>query len=372
MTDITIGSFLKDLRLRKGYSLERLSAETKISLSILKKLEQNDLPNLPNITYVKGYVQNCLKSLHNPYNTEVNDIIENTYHSLGLIEIKKTAVKKENNLVNEITNQESKKDHKIYNLSSLISKNSILTICSLLIIIAIFSFVKKVQMQNKQRHSVAITSTTQGSIEENKIENYVALPQQQMPTINSTTTVQVTQQTPENNVTPTPTSAPTQVQNTTFPKFEFKKISDLGISLQDESEKDLDSYTEEDRKRVTQGKQNLFITKLDGESWISYKKDNEPPRSTLLKKGQKFFITGDKLFVTIGNTEKLKLYFNGKIVNFVGSRGVKSFIFPIDDASQHSLPLFVRDSSDKLYFYEDYIPLMNQESNAASSEARQQ
>ena len=63
MMNNSIGAYLKDLRLRKGYSLERVSSETKISITILRKLELNELSTLPNITYVKGYVQNILKDL---------------------------------------------------------------------------------------------------------------------------------------------------------------------------------------------------------------------------------------------------------------------------------------------------------------------
>jgi len=112
---------------------------------------------------------------------------------------------------------------------------------------------------------------------------------------------------------------------------------------------------------VVKGKQNIFITKIEGESWISYKKDQDPPRSTLLKTGQKFLINGDKIFLTIGNTRGVKIFYNGQAVQFNDNKGVKSFIFPLADANQYLLPLFVRDSKDKLYFYQDYIPLMNQE-----------
>lgn len=380
MSNVTIGSYLKDLRLRKGYSLERLSSETKISLSILKKLEQNELSKLPNITYVKGYVQNCLKSLHTSYGQDIISIIDQTYRELGLMESKEIIRSniEENEKKSEHDNNSTQQNHKIYNVESILSKNTLLGISLILVVITIFTFVKKIQVQNTQRHSVAIDlSDSTQPVQQNTIEKYVKIPDQKMPVINSTSTSTeiAATATPKiaNTVESTPLATPAVV-NVTFPKFEFKKISNLGITFQDENdnEKDLDSYTEEDRKRVTANKQNLFIKKTDGESWISYKKDNDPPRSTLLKKGQKFFITGDKLFITIGNTENLKIFFNGKIVSFTGSRGVKSFIFPVNEASNHSLPLFVRDSTDKLYFYEDYIPLMNQESSASSSEVPKQ
>jgi cytoskeletal protein RodZ len=364
MTNQTIGSYLKDLRLRKGYSLERVSTETKISLTILKKLELNEFKSLPNITYVKGYVQNILKTLHTPFTQYEIDLIQSTYIALGLIKEEPVPKEQDTPLKKEI-NQEYTSAHEpkgnIYNIASLKSKRIIFSILSVLALLGLFRFVQKINKQPDLRQSQITKESPSNTIEL----------EQTLPLILTSTPVpQVSPEvttTPEIAITPTPEASPT-MENILYPKFEFKKISNLAVSINPNSEDNGNTtlYPDEDRKKIVSGKQNVFITKTEGESWISFKKDQDAPRSTLLKAGQKFLINGDKIFLTIGNTTGVKVFYNGQAVQFVDNKGVKSFIFPLVDANQHSLPLFVRDSKDKLYFYQDYIPLMNQEPTSVS------
>lgn len=384
MANPNIGSYLKDLRLRKGYSIERLSTETKISLSILKKLENNELTALPNITYVKGYVQNIFKTLHVTFGPQEIELIDNTYISLGLMKQPDPAggLEKSNILTTQnlpTSSQQSPISNKgsVYNIESLKSKRIIFAIVSIFALLGIFRFIQKIDQQPDLRQTqvknspiikpniVEATASSNVAVVVNTSQT-TPLPTPSSIDLNDAHLVAATSaMTPVPSPTPNPTST---TLNSTYPKYEFKKIINLAVSIDTSSVENTDYsvYTQEDRKKVSPGKENVFITKLEGDSWISYKKNDEPARSVLLKVGQKFFITGDKLFLTIGNTKGLKIFYNNQLVQFVDTRGVKSFIFPLADAGQHSLPFFVRDAKDKLYFYLDYIPLMNQEPSAAS------
>jgi len=51
------GAFLKKMRQEKGWSLEKVSEETKILLSILKDLEDDKYKNLPPPVYLKGIIK---------------------------------------------------------------------------------------------------------------------------------------------------------------------------------------------------------------------------------------------------------------------------------------------------------------------------
>jgi len=51
------GAFLKKVRQEKGWSLEKVSDETKILLSILKNLENDKYENLPPPVYLKGMIK---------------------------------------------------------------------------------------------------------------------------------------------------------------------------------------------------------------------------------------------------------------------------------------------------------------------------
>lgn len=51
------GAFFKKMRQEKGWSLEKVSEETKILLSILKDLENDEYENLPPPVYLKGMIK---------------------------------------------------------------------------------------------------------------------------------------------------------------------------------------------------------------------------------------------------------------------------------------------------------------------------
>jgi len=57
----SIGQFLMEERQKKKLTIEEISTKTKININVLKALEANDIENLPNITYVKGFVKNYAK-----------------------------------------------------------------------------------------------------------------------------------------------------------------------------------------------------------------------------------------------------------------------------------------------------------------------
>jgi cytoskeletal protein RodZ len=59
----TVGSFLKEARVRKKYSLERLENLTKIKKSFITALESGDWPSLPDFPVIVGFVKSISKSL---------------------------------------------------------------------------------------------------------------------------------------------------------------------------------------------------------------------------------------------------------------------------------------------------------------------
>jgi len=59
-----IGNYLRAKREQKGISLEFICAQTKINFNILKSLESNELDQLPNVAYVRGFVQSYLRTIN--------------------------------------------------------------------------------------------------------------------------------------------------------------------------------------------------------------------------------------------------------------------------------------------------------------------
>ena len=79
---VKVGTFLKKEREANKLSINDVASKTKINLNILKHLEANALDQLPNKTYVKGFVKSYCKLLSLDIN-EALDLLEKTYNPVN-------------------------------------------------------------------------------------------------------------------------------------------------------------------------------------------------------------------------------------------------------------------------------------------------
>lgn len=410
---ILLGDFLKEARLRKGYSLEKVSKETKITSNILKKIENNEFKDLPNITYIKGFTQNILKTLHIPYDVHVMQIIIDTYKHFGLYKIDESNIVLSEHSMSP-QNENTTPPGKIFNISSLFSLKNLIALSALLILFFAYQFIDTINKQISERYSSGLKSKEQSvpetnpksSIENKLLQNNansnLMTPQENTPlaknislkdkevivmtnpsnlktpppktTMSPTPSASATPAiaaTPKATLTPKPSASPTNLAITpvaninsseekTLPYVKFKKISQVGIELDPsfptETKKII--YPDSERKKIKPNKQNAYVTAVNSDAWISYKTDDSPSRSNLLKKGESLTISGDKVFINIGNTDAVEVFLNDQHVKYTSYKGVKSFIFPIEIAKNYSLPLFVSGEQGKVLFFEDYLKKM--------------
>jgi cytoskeletal protein RodZ len=377
---ILIGEFLKELRIRKGYSVERLSKETKISLNVLKKIEANDLKSLNSITYVKGFLQNCLKTLHTPYDDKTINIIYATYESMGIAFSKNAYITGSSRTADvtspekstaplvqpQITTEAKFKNRKnlfVINTDFFISPKfwlAVIAIASLWLVNVFIKTVKTNQVTNRYSEKPLPSNKGKGNI----ADLFAQTQNLATPTVTpSSTPTEIA--TPVVVSTATPTQIPT-VEDGVNPYIAFKKIKTLSLSIDPASSDNANVaiLPLEEKNKIVSNKQNIYIRCMEGESWISYKVDGNSPNSKLLKAGKTLSLLGDKIFINAGNTNGLKVFLNGHLVKYPYNKGVKSFIFPTEDASLHSLPLFATDAKGILQFYEDYMKTMKPESSA--------
>ncbi len=59
----TLGEFLQQMRQQRGITLENAATQTKISLRMLKALEQNDFSQIPSEVFVRGFVRSYARFL---------------------------------------------------------------------------------------------------------------------------------------------------------------------------------------------------------------------------------------------------------------------------------------------------------------------
>jgi Helix-turn-helix domain len=72
----TPGGYIREQRLRRGFSLEQLAAATKIPASSLRLLEDDDFGALPGPVFVKGFLRCCTRALGLPSETVMELLYE--------------------------------------------------------------------------------------------------------------------------------------------------------------------------------------------------------------------------------------------------------------------------------------------------------
>ena len=106
---------------------------------------------------------------------------------------------------------------------------------------------------------------------------------------------------------------------------------------------------------ATEGKQNVYIRAINGDSWITYKKDNGPVRKFVLKKGRNLFISGKEVRVFLGNLPAIKVFYNNEALKIESKSGVKSLVFPHKSLAKFKLPLFVFNEDGTVTTSEEYL-----------------
>ena len=94
------------------------------------------------------------------------------------------------------------------------------------------------------------------------------------------------------------------------------------------------------RLSKVEGKQNVFLHAVDGDTWIAYQADDQPIKKYVLKKGRSVLIRGDVVKVFMGNYNVAKVFYNNQLIKAYTRTGVKSLIFPEGAGKDLKLPLF--------------------------------
>lgn len=127
------------------------------------------------------------------------------------------------------------------------------------------------------------------------------------------------------------------------PQIEFKKITEPTYSVKEEGTKEaLKQFVPPNmQSAVIRDKQNIFITAVDGDTWITYKKDQDAIKRFTLTKDRSILIRGDEVRVFLGNANVTRVFLNNKLLDVTSKNGVKSLVFPQEKAVNYSVPLFI-------------------------------
>jgi cytoskeletal protein RodZ len=377
-----LGEYLKQKRTEKNYSLEKLSQKTKISINILKSLEANDYDHLPSAAYIKGFVTSYVKVLGLPMNEAINKM-EYTYLTIlgkpfpALNHTKSMSASSPTNSAMSSAGKEAGQKNRepethqqtphevIENSDSLIENTkSILPIAIFAAII--LAFVGGYKLISSVVESEVTDQKTKDLGP--KIESSSALVNTYPPKKEEPVKVQPADEAEPVAATPAPEEKPEEVKPLpdfprNFPPVDFKKIKGKLFSVKtDAPENDNpEILPEKIKSSANSSMQNVYIRALEGNTWISYKIDNNPIVSVIINKGNDLFLQGNEIRLFLGNVNVTRIFYNNYLIETPTKSGVKSLVFPEESNEKYYMPLFPKAKDDILYTAEDYMKRMKLE-----------
>jgi len=362
---VLLGDFLKQQRLDKNYSLEKLSQKTKISINILKCLEANDFEHLPSAAYIKGFVRSYVKILGISQDEAIHKM-EYTYlnivgkpfpalnHTKSMSPIKAAS-----------GDDHEPTPHEVIENSNSIKMNtkSVLPVVILASVILLFIGGYKL-----------VSSIVENEVPGNrgdlgpKIESSAALAKQ--PEVEAAKPVEEAVTTKDAVEVVTKVEVPKEIPKPVvpelkrnFPNVEFNKVKGRLFQVKTDAPENSDEalLPESVKKNLIQGSQNVYIRATEGNTWLSYKIDNTPIKSAIIQKGSGMYLQGDEIRLFLGNVSVTNIFYNNYLISTPTKTGVKSLIFPEESNVKYMMPLFLKAEDDILYTAEDYIKRMNLE-----------
>ena len=279
---------LKTKREALGLSLADLFQRTRISVSYLQAIENNDFHLLPVSVYTKNFIKTYARTL----GIDSEPILINYENYLnsrkGIQTLSSKDVSERKNIFARIANP------KTY-----------LGIASVLIIVGIVTWLISKQYQSS---SDIINSTRRIA---------VAIPENKEQTVNSpvNTTVPISQQ-----IKATPELALNEIN-----KQSQVKAQPISSKMENNAEKPLKEQVSLSVKNVQPAvnseEASLLIISAIEETWIRIKTDQNPSFQVLLKPGEKFERKAVSFDMDIGNAGGIKIQFKGKNIENLGKSG---------------------------------------------------
>jgi cytoskeleton protein RodZ len=369
-----LGEYLKEKRTEKNYSLEKLSQKTKISINILKSLEANDFDHLPSAAYIKGFVTSYVKVLGLPLNEAINKM-EYTYLNIlgkpfpALNHTKNMSASISATLAQNKESGERAKDsdtsqptpHEVIENSDSLIENtkSVLPLAIFAAIILVFVGGYKL-----------ISSVVENEVTDQKakdlgpkIESSSALvntypKKEEPPKVD-----QATQAAAPVVAVPVEEAKPALDFPRNFPTVDFKKVKGKLFSVKTDASENENSeiLPEKIKSAMNSSQENVYIRAVEGNTWISYKIENNPIVSVIVSQGNDLFLQGTEIRLFLGNVNVTRIFYNNYLLETPTRTGVKSLIFPEESNDKFLLPLFPKAKDDILYTAEEYAKRMKME-----------
>jgi cytoskeleton protein RodZ len=341
-TELSIGPWLKSLRENKKADLLDISRFTKINPTLLEALEAEDFANLPPSTYLRGFIKSYCHYLS--ADAEVGLLLlKKTLSQPGLAELAKKTQYRVRDTTREHRQQKLKRQLPVYLVTAIFMIGAAIVWKTQLQT----EFQEETEIEPVKVEEKTVTPTvTPMPTPEKKVEeipqtleaeNDIAVEEESDVEVKIPPVQEVASASPK-----TTFSNGKRVINTLLPHSEVEKLSDITSPLfaYGAMTEELKAILPEENWNSSADLQKVFIKAVDGDSWITYKKDDAPIKKFVLSEDKTLMITGKVIRLFMGNVQATRIFHNGKPIVLDTRSGVKSFIFPIEMSKEFKLPLF--------------------------------
>ncbi len=372
----TLGAFLQSERQRLGISLKNVTQSTKISLTNLEYLEADDLRSLPDRAYVLGYVKSYAKLLGIDVNLCVN-LLDKTYAASGSVQRKQ-----------EVVIPQAQNSPKMAN-SFPVAKIAMIAAMIIIIVGVAGYFLTR---SSDTQVEVAPVETVQEDVEDIEITpqtlNAETPLQDDLPaqavlqeTTDELSETEVNEQTttpPEKKVVAieepkvvveekkevkveavekNKKPAPAKKEEEEIEKRKFYPLASNLYSFDNEMSAEMINELLPNDFKVTpiEGIQAVFITAVKSDSWLTYKSDDDPIKKFVLKKGRSLLFRAKEARVFLGNLGAVRIFLNNKPLIVKSRTGVKSLVFPQENAGNYMMPLFIYKEDGSVQTSQEWI-----------------
>ncbi len=328
-----IGDYLRKVRLENKVELEEISKDTRISLTVLKDLEDSKLSNLPGQTYVRGFVTNYLKYLKIEPD-EALEILDRAYDRTSpAIEVfeEETQIRSTPKLS--------------FDIDSILNKRVIIGLVIAILVLGFYSIFIYLLKGNQN------TSTPEENESQSSFDSSV-----------TTSTLFVTTTTTTSTSTTTTTL---EEKESRFPFVKFNKIKKAYYTIDS-----LDASEEipPDYRRKSQDSNSLYVRASFGDCWVRYKVDDGKINSFILREGRELHLTGNTFYLNFGSVGNIEIFYNDRVVDAPSKTGFKLMVLPKEEATNHEYPIFADDKDNVPHFYKDYKEKMDSNPEESSDE----
>lgn len=366
----TIGQFLRKGREKKKISIEDVAKKTKININILKALEESDLENLPNKTYVKGFVQNYAKTVGLD-EKKASVILTSTYQSLEPEPVIEPEELAGSNQDTPLTQEQLEiRDKAITFVHSFLNKKTLISLIGVVLIfligkgvIGFFSKISNEQVKIKPAKTEEQITSAEKSNDDIKsadkslfdLEASKKLAEKLEEQVEKQKEADTAKQEVKKIIQNDNSEKEQEKENKEKKEVKTSSLKDGELPFVKFSQAPLKTFTlQEDapendntellpariKNSAVSDMENVFINATSGDTWLSYKSDDNRIRRFVLKQGRTILIRGKVVRLFLGNVNVTKIFYNNKLISIQSRTGVKSLIFPPQAAKDFKLPLF--------------------------------